>query len=282
MNTFIIMWNPANPETSYATFKEWFFEPLEACIQVEVTDWRRARAGDRFFMVRAGEKGCGSKGNGIVMSGYFVSDAFPANCLIFEGKTRHCVDVQPDYMFDTKRVETLSDDFLAEHLPEFDWKHGPSGKVLNKVVAAKLEEFWAQCLQSNAALLQDGRKWRTAQDVFKREPCIVLYNHHGDEGYISVNAVFYGGGLDVTYSDVHFDGSKFDEPLRIPGDEPITSMKFYSIEITSLRKAFGVEDNRGVAERLREKYTGINGMKMLFDFAQKAGCRIAEIEALYE
>ena len=59
-------------------------------------------------------------------------------------------------------------------------------------------------------------------------------------------------------------------------------MKFYSIEITSLRKAFGVEDNRGVAERLREKYTGINGMKMLFDFAQKAGCRIAEIEALYE
>lgn len=181
MNTFIIMWNPAAPSLDYSKFKEWFYDPLEAGIHVALTDWKKAHAGDRVFMVRAGNQGRGGKGNGIVLSGYFISDPYKVDYEFLGGKEVYCADVQPDYMFDTRRVQTLSDDFLTESLPSFDWKHGPSGKVLDKAVASKLEELWAQYLLANADSLKNGRKWRTAQDVFKKGQTIA---HSSEKSYL--------------------------------------------------------------------------------------------------
>ena len=63
MNTFIIMWNPVAPGLDYSKYKEWFYDPLEAGIHVALTDWKKAHAGDRVFMVRAGNQGRGGKGN---------------------------------------------------------------------------------------------------------------------------------------------------------------------------------------------------------------------------
>ena len=113
MNTFIIMWNPDAPEVNYERFKESFYNPLDANIQVPLTDWKRARVGDRFFLVRAGDKGRGGKGNGIVMSGFFISEPYVPDYKFADGKKMHCVDVQPDYMFDTNRIQTLTDDLVC-------------------------------------------------------------------------------------------------------------------------------------------------------------------------
>ena len=280
MNTFIIMWNPAAPGLDYSKYKEWFYDPLEAGIHVVLTDWKKAHAGDRVFMVRAGNQGRGGKGNGIVMSGYFISDPYKADYEFLEGKEVYCADVQPDYMFDTKRVQTLSDDFLVENLPAFDWKHGPSGKVLNKAVAAKLEEHWAQCLQANADSLQNGRKWRTAQDVFKKGQTIALYQLHGQGDIIGVTAEFFGEGLDVVHFEIPYYGIPMAELPEMAGRDTILSAPNFSVEITSLRKAFRVKDDNGVVARLRKDYTGIDGMKRLYEFVKKAGCLYDEIDVL--
>ena len=280
MNTFIIMWNPDAPELNYERFKVWFYDPLDSDIQVELTDWKRARVGDRFFMVRAGDKGRGSKGNGIVMSGFIISEPFVPDYKFTDGEKRHCVDVQPDYMFDTNRIQTLTDDFLTEHLPEFDWKHGPSGKVLDKAVAARLEELWGQCLLANADSLKNGRKWRTAQDVFKKGQTIALYQLHGQGDIIGVTAEFFGGGIDVVHFEIPYYGIPMAELPEMEGRDRIISVPNFSVEITSLRKALRVKDDYGVVARLRKDYTGIDGMKRLYDFVKKVGCLYDEIDVL--
>ena len=272
MNTFIIMWNPDAPVLNYERFKEWFYDPLDAEIQVELTDWKRARVGDRIFMVRAGDKGRGGKGNGIVMSGFIISEPFVPDVKLTDGKKKHYVDVQPDYMFDTNRVKTLTDDFLTEHLPEFDWKHGPSGKVLDKAVASRLEELWEQCLQANAESLQNGSKWRTAQDVFRRIPFIQLYQlHHGEDAY-GVVAEIARGGLYVTRYEAPFYDLDIDNVPDIPGSEPFSSVQNFSIELHSLKQAFKVRDDKDVVKRIRKDFMGATGMKRLREYAQEAYC----------
>lgn len=272
MNTFIIMWSPDAPGLNYERFKEWFYDPLDANIQVALTDWKRARVGDRFFMVRADDKGRGGKGNGIVMSGFIISEPFVPDVKFTDGKKKHYVDVQPDYMFDTNRVKTLTDDFLTEHLPEFDWKHGPSGKVLDKAVASRLEELWEQCLQANSESLQNGLKWRTAQDVFRRIPFIQLYQlHHGEDAY-GVVAEIARGGLYVTRYEAPFYDLDIDNVPDIPGSEPFSSVKNFSIELHSLKQAFKVRDDKDVVKRIRKDFMGATGMKRLREYAQEAYC----------
>ena len=63
---------------------------------------------------------------------------------------------------------------------------------------------------------------------------------------------------------------------EVPEGEYTTSVDDFSIEIESLRKAFGVKDNRAVAKRLREEYSGRDGMARLREFVQKSGCKIDE------
>lgn len=280
MNTFIIIWNTVDSSWDYKKFKETFAESADMDLFAVVSDWRKAHAGDRFFMVSVGKKGLRGKGDGIIMSGYFTSDPYVLHAEDSNLKGAHFVDLQPDYMFDTKHIQTLSYDFLTEQLPGIEWKSGRSGIVLDKVSAYKLEGLWAQCLKDNAEDLRNGRKWRTAQDVFKRFPRVELYNLHCEEGSLNVSADFYGGGLDVAYVDSPYDDSDLNARIVVPGSEPITTLPFFSIEITSLRKAFDVEDNRGVAARLRKDFMGLNGMKRLLEFAKKKGCRISEIEEL--
>lgn len=79
MSTFIIMWDPTAAGLDYKGFKEWFAEPLDKCIHVAVSDWKKASVGGRIYMVRTEEKGRGGNGNGIVMSGFFISEPYPVN-----------------------------------------------------------------------------------------------------------------------------------------------------------------------------------------------------------
>ena len=59
-------------------------------------------------------------------------------------------------------------------------------------------------------------------------------------------------------------------------------MDNYSIEITSLKKALGVETDREVAKILRREYSGRDGMKRLLEFAKGAGCRIDECNIMID
>ena len=150
--------------------------------------------------------------------------------------------------------------------------HGPSGKVLDKAVASRLEELWEQCLQANAESLQNGSKWRTAQDVFRRIPFIQLYQlHYGEDAY-GVVAEIARGGLFVNRYEAPFYDLDIDNVPDIPGSEPFSSVKNFSIELRSLKQAFKVRDDKDVVKRIRKDFMGANGMKRLREYAQEEYC----------
>ena len=276
MNTFILMWNPAVSSIKYREFKQLFREPVGTDFNWSVWDWSKAHAGDRFFMVRVGEEGLHGKGNGIVMSGYLTSEPYRGKDWSGRGREVYYMDLQPDYLFDTEKVTTLTDDFLTESFPQFDWTKGHSGRMLQPEVAALLEECWEKVLVMNRENLENGHKWAVARDVFRRFPTVELFRAHYQGEIQCVDAVFYGGGLDVcNYCEPYYMEGDDLLPV-IPEDAPSTSVENYSIEITSLRRAVGAEDDSGLAKVLRRDYSGADGMKKLLEFARASGCRIDE------
>ena len=185
------------------------------------------------------------------------------------------MDLQPDYLFDTEKVETLPDDFLTGAFPQFDWTKGHSGQLLDAEVAALLEECWEKAVMKNQDLLDNGRNWRIARDAFRYSGTVELYREHFRDELVLVDATFYGGGLDVyRYFDRYYEGNEFLP--EVPEGEYVTEVHDFSVEIASLREAFGVMDDRAVAKRLREQYMGRNGMDRLKEFVKKAGCKIDE------
>ena len=276
MNTIILMWNPAISSFAMDDFKEMMADPTFGDYNWSVWDWKKAHCGDRFLMVRVGEEGLHGKGNGVVMSGYLTSEPYRGGDWSGKGREVYYMDFQPDYIFDTEKVETLTDDFLMEAFPQFDWTKGHSGQCLDTELAGLVEECWEKAVMKNQDLLDNGRKWRIARDVFKKDMSVRLFSEHFQSGDVITEAVFFGGGLDVGsfFSRYVIEGQEFLPDF--PEGEVPTSTENYSIEITSLRKALGARDDRELAKILRRDYTGKDGMQKLLDFAKKAGCRIDE------
>lgn len=282
MQTIILMWNPAISSIGYREFKEFFREPVGTDFNWSIWEWEKAHAGDRFFMVRVGEEGLHGKGNGVVMSGYLTSE--PYRGLDWSGKGRevYYMDLQPDYLFDTEKVRTLTDDFLTESFPQFDWTGGHSGRMLDADTALALEDCWEKALLYNTDLLQNGRKWQVARDVFRRFPVVELYRAHYQGELYCINAFFNGGWLDVYVCNppLYREGEELLPlpPMRYPWD----GIENYRIEQRSLQEAFKVNDNRAAASVLRRDYSGADGMKRLRKFARKAGCNIQESDLLLD
>ena len=276
MKTIILMWNPAISSIDMHAFKDFFAEPVGTDFNWSVWDWKEAHAGDRFFMVSVGEAGRGGKGNGIVMSGHLTSEPYRGRDWSGEAREVYYMDLQPDYLFDTEKVRTLTDEFLMESFPQFDWTGGHSGRVLDPETAALLEECWEKVIIGNADILSNGHRWRTALDVFRKYPVVELWRAHYQACVEMVDAEIYGGGLDVLAYSMDIAMGDWMLLPEMPQELITSEMNNYSIEITSLKKAFGVEDDRALAKILRREYSGRDGMKRLLEFAKKAGCRIDE------
>lgn len=128
----------------------------------------------------------------------------------------------------------------------------------------------------NQELLDKGKNWRVARDVFKKSKRVRLFCEHFQSGDICTDATFYGGGLDLGRFFSHYDIEGQEFLPEVPEGELLTSEEGYSIEITSLRKAFGVEEDRALAKILCREYIGKDGMDRLLEFARKAGCKIED------
>ena len=277
MNTIILMWNPAISSISYREYKNFFRCPVGTDFNWSVWDHDKAHAGDRFFMVRVGEEGKGGKGNGIVMSGHLTSEPYRGVDWSGKGREVYYMDLQPDYLFDPEKAPTpFTDEFLIRTFPGFDWTGGHSGRALDAETASSLETYWVNFILSNQILLANGKFWRIARDVFRKFPVVELSRTHYCGEIRGVDADFYGGWLDV-YSFSHPCYYEDDEFLpEPPEDEDGTAVENYRISLGSLRRAFGVKDNRAAAVILRRDYSGPARMARLLDFARKAGCNITE------
>lgn len=276
MNTLILMWNPAISSVTNRDYKSVFRDQVVADFNWSVWEWKNTHAGDRFFLVRVGEEGQHGKGNGIVMSGYINSEPYRGTDWSGKGREVYYVDLQPEFMFDTEKVTTLTDDVLTEAIPEFDWTGGHSGRVLPEKDAQLLEDRWAQAVQGLDGVLHDGHKWFVAREEFRKSRLVVLFNAHFLGENHSIQAEFYGGRLDV-YSFVDTLYTEDDKYLpEVPETLPWDDVEDYRISLSDFRRALGVEDDNGVARALCQQFMGPDAKRRLLEFAKKSGCKVSE------
>ena len=277
MNTFILMWDPELSSIDYENMMILFRQPVGVGCNWIVWEWEKAHAGDRFFMVRVGEEGLHGKGNGVVMSGYLTSEPYRGRDWSGRGLEVYYMDLQPDYLFDTEKTRTLTDDFLRESFPQFDWTGGHSGRLLDADTALLLEECWEKALLYNTDLLLDGCKWRIARDVFRRSPVVELFRAHYKGIVECFDAEFHGKGLDVCrYGRCPYYGSGDEYLQEFPEEDPSNTVDGATIEVEPLLKALCVHDVRSAAKVLRRDYSDKEGMRRLLEFSKKAGCKITE------
>lgn len=146
MNTFILFWNP-----DISSYKLDDFQRELEQISYDYNDmnwsvWEheKAKAGDRFFMVR-----CGNGKTGICMSGCFSSNPYQDEDWSGKGRVTFYMDLEPDVMIHPDYLPILKTDELINAIPSFDWKGGHSGRLLDDKSAEKLESLWKEFLERN-------------------------------------------------------------------------------------------------------------------------------------
>ena len=101
-----------------------------------IYDWQEARRGDFFYMMRTGDDKAG-----IVFSGQFLSDPYPADDWAGSTKRRMYVDMIC-YNAESGAEPYISLEELQAAIPAIDWQKGHSGELLSQEIAMQLDEIW--------------------------------------------------------------------------------------------------------------------------------------------
>ena len=135
---YLMRWNP-----SISSFTE---KDYEACvsnmehgmfrINWSIYDWEEARRGDFFFMMRVGDDKAG-----IVFSGQFLSDPYPADDWGGSSKRRMYVDMVCMNPAEPQAGSNISLEKLQKAIPSFEWSRGHSGVLLPNNVTEELEKL---------------------------------------------------------------------------------------------------------------------------------------------
>ncbi len=136
--TYLMRWNPA-----ISSFTE---KDFEACVENSVHgmfrlnwsiyEWQEARRGDFFYMMRTGDERAG-----IVFSGQFLSDPYPADDWAGSNKRRMYVDMVC-YHAESGSAPHISLEKLQAAIPDIDWQKGHSGELLSEEIVTGLDEMW--------------------------------------------------------------------------------------------------------------------------------------------
>ena len=151
MNTFIMMWNPEISDWKMDGFESSLCHFDDAEVSWAIYDYKKAKIGDRFFMVR-----CGEGNTGIVMSGTISSKPYKGEDWSGKGRKVYYVKMQLGTMIHPDREEILNTEKLEEAIPGFDWRGGHSGRLLDKISAGKLELLWKAYINGNEFMFDKG------------------------------------------------------------------------------------------------------------------------------
>lgn len=151
MNTFIMMWNPEISAWKMDGFESSLCHFDDAEVSWAIYDYKKAKIGDRFFMVR-----CGEGNTGIVMSGTISSKPYKGEDWSGKGRKVYYVKMQLGTMIHPDREEILTTEKLEEAIPGFDWRGGHSGRLLDKISAGKLELLWKAYINGNEFMFDKG------------------------------------------------------------------------------------------------------------------------------
>lgn len=151
MNTFIIMWNPDISDWKMDGFESSLCHFDDVEVNWAIYDYKKAKVGDRFFMVK-----CGEGNTGIVMSGFISSKPYKDEDWSGKGREVYYVKMDLGTMIHPDREEILTTEKLEEAIPDFDWSGGHSGRLLDKISAGKLELLWKAYVNENELMFEKG------------------------------------------------------------------------------------------------------------------------------
>ena len=162
--TFILMWNPKISSYSQTEFDcDLYRLSNEEDIKLDwsIAEWREARKGDNFYMVKVGTGKCG-----VVMSGTFKSKPHLGQDWR-DGKREKIlyVDLKIKHMILPQRCPLLTTKKLSEAIPNFEWSGGSSGRLLSSEQAEKLHSLWENYLDKHYYLFLP----RAAEAIDKRD-----------------------------------------------------------------------------------------------------------------
>lgn len=180
MKTFILFWNPAISSYTLDRLTEDIrYDDINEDFDWSIRDHQLAHQGDRFFMVRCKNKPVPGKLNewgkqvwepytddhtGICMSGTFTSEPFRGEDWSGRGREVYYMKMHLDVALNPDKMPLLKSDDLAKALPDFDWKGGASGRLLDEDKAEKLASMWDSFLKEH-----EEEFWQGGDDCFMNE-----------------------------------------------------------------------------------------------------------------
>lgn len=142
-NTFILMWNPSTSDTDRNTHIHNISNIFNEDIHQQIHDWKDAKMGDRFFVVKVQDNDI----NGIVMSGVFGSQPYVPSNWSGKGRKSYHVDLKPNMILNPYTIPMLTTTELEDAIPDFMWRGGYSGRLLTEEQARTLENLFASYLE---------------------------------------------------------------------------------------------------------------------------------------
>lgn len=178
--TFVMRWNTDISNYKLSEFEdamEEFFDE-EFYYDWSIWDYQKAHIGDRFYMIRTGEGK-----NGVVMRGTIISSPYPDEDWSGKGRKVYYIRMSLTNMIHPERTPLLlTTDDLTKAIPDFNWKEGHSGEILNDSQSAKLEDVWADYIERTHATSSEEVVEGNFNDFYKekgwKKP--ECYQGHGD------------------------------------------------------------------------------------------------------
>lgn len=135
MNTFILRWNPKISNFKKTDLKK-FCERINndtLFYAWSVQEWKKVNPGDAFILLQVG-----TKNDGIVMIGKFISTAYSAKSWRKDGTMDYYADLQIFYACDLTKMKYLRADYLENSFHKISWHSGISGEKIPTKIAEKL------------------------------------------------------------------------------------------------------------------------------------------------
>ncbi len=178
--TFIMRWNTDISNYKLSEFEDAMDDFFDEGFYYDwsIWDYQKAHIGDRFYMIRTGEGA-----NGVVMRGTIIGSPYPDEDWSGKGRKVYYIRMSLSNMIHPERTPLLlTTDELTEAIPDFNWKEGHSGEILNDTQSAKLEEVWADYIERTHATSSEEVVEGNFNDFYKekgwKKP--ECYQGHGD------------------------------------------------------------------------------------------------------
>lgn len=163
MATFILFWNPEISSYKLDEYREFISaRPITYDFDWSVWEYRKAKVGDRFYMVRCKNKPvpgelnqygkplwepCIDATTGICMAGHFSSNPWESEDWAGKGRRTFYMNMDLHYASDPDECIILSTEELMAAIPDFDWKGGHSGRMLDDASAEKLRIMFKEAVE---------------------------------------------------------------------------------------------------------------------------------------